>query len=193
VTTERSGDMADLYRYDERAAKAAVLYIADSAPKPTFAHIGKILYQADKISLQLYGRPICGDPYIAYADGPLPDHIYQVMRRTNQSDQKIARDWGFRVDKRFVDNGRNPAPIVVPIEEPDLDNLSRSDLKCIDEAIRAIGHLRYGELSQVTHDGAWHKAQERAQYGDSTIALEDIVETLPNGDEILEYLRDPHP
>ena len=179
------------FKFDSKAAKAAMLYVAQNTPKPTFAHIGKILYEADKLSLERTGRVISGDPYNAYPNGPLPQNTYNDFKRTQTQPNATAIDHSYCIEYRQVDLGK-PAPWVVALESPSLGELSRSDLECLDQAIARLGHLRFAELSNQSHDAAWREAFER-QNGDFEIRLEEIVKTLPNAGSVLEYLANPHP
>lgn len=181
-----------IFKFDSLAAKAAMLYVAQNTPKPTFAHIGKILYEADKLSLERTGRVISGDPYNAYPNGPLPQNTYFDFKRTESQPNATAIDNSYRIEYRLVDLSKKPAPWVVALESPNLGELSRSDLECLDAAIARLGHLRFAELSEQSHDAAWREAFER-QNGDFEIRLEAIVKTLPNAGSVLEYLANPHP
>jgi uncharacterized phage-associated protein len=186
-----TGGIMRTFKFDSLAAKAAMLYVAQNAPKPTFAHIGKILYEADKLSLERTGRVISGDPYNAYPNGPLPQNTYNDFKRTQAQANATAPDGSYRIEYRQVDLGK-PAPCIVALAAPDLGELSRSDLECLDEAIVRLGALRFAELSEKSHDAAWREAFER-QTGDFEIRLDQMVETLPNAAQVRDYLENPHP
>ncbi len=179
------------FKFDSLAAKAAMLYIAQNAPKPTFAHIGKILYEADKLSLERTGRVISGDPYFAFPNGPLPQNTYNNLKQAQHSPDSVSQDKSYRIEYRSVDAAK-PAPWVVVLENPDLTELSRSDLECLDLAIARLGGLRFQELSEQSHDAAWHEAFH-LQNGDFEMRLEHIVNTLPNAADVRAYLENPHP
>jgi uncharacterized phage-associated protein len=179
------------FKFDSLANKAAMLYVAHNTPKPTFAHIGKILYEADKLSLERTGRVISGDPYNAYPNGPLPQNTYNDFKNTQARPDTTATDGSYRIEYRQVDLGK-PAPCVVALQPADLGELSRSDLECLDDAIARLGGLRFAELSEQSHDAAWREAFER-QTGDFEIRLEYMVNTLPNAADVRAYLENPHP
>jgi len=65
----------------------AILYIAQNVKQPTFHSISKMMYFADKVHLEKYGRFICGDNYVAMKHGPVPSGTYDIL--------KVARGDGF--------------------------------------------------------------------------------------------------
>ena len=70
------------FEFNEKVALEVILYIANKSQKPTFHHIAKLLYFADKSHLCQYGRFICGDNYIAMKNGPVPSHACVRHRRS---------------------------------------------------------------------------------------------------------------
>jgi hypothetical protein len=48
--------------------------------------------------------------------------------------------------------------------------------------------MTFGQLTDASHDEAWHRAPENGE-----ISVNDIVKTLENPEELLVYLQDQHP
>jgi uncharacterized phage-associated protein len=166
--------------FNREKALEAILFIAQKLRQPTMHSIAKMLYLADKMHLQEYGRLICGDRYIAMEYGPVPSAIYDMMKVPAgrcmidpDADEIIAEAFG-------ITHGRN----VVPKREPDTSLLAESEIACIEETLREHGGKSFGQLTDLTHDAAWDSTDEN-----QTITLSAIVRTLPNADELIAYLE----
>lgn len=166
------------FRFDPEKALNLVLYVAQEVPNATFHTISKVIYFADKLHLQRYGRLICGDSYVAMKHGPVPSEIYDMMkdvRGDGNSDHWHTAREAFEVEGRAT---------VVPHRAPDFDVFSSSDLECIDESIKDYGHLSFTQLTELSHDAAWNATDDN-----DMIDLEEIVATLPDSAALLQHLR----
>jgi uncharacterized phage-associated protein len=163
-----------LFRFDPDKALEAILYLAMRVPDPTFHRISKLMYFADKAHLANYGRLIFGDSYVAMKHGPVPSEVYDILkavRGDGLSSYLEAARQAFCVDANKQ---------VIPL----LDVFSASDLECMDEAIRAYGHLSFKELTTQSHDAAWEAVDEN-----DVMDVEQIIATLPDGPALLAHLR----
>jgi hypothetical protein len=82
------------------------------------------------------------------------------------------------------------------LEEPDLEVLSRSDIRALDEAVALFKHGGWRALYRAAHDSAWKVAWDRARdcgIGSTAIRLEAIASTMPNAAALVDYLSDPCP
>lgn len=171
-------------RFDSEKALEAILYVATRAPIPDMYHVGKILYFADIMHLDCYGRLITGDNYIAMKDGPVAQNGYDII--------KIAQGKG-----KFIPNGitiddvmgslrvsdKSGGYRVEALRSFDDDAFSDSDLKCIDNAIDIYGEMTFGQIRDISHDEVWSGATENCE-----IPLESIVTKCKNSKELLAYL-----
>lgn len=167
-------------QFDRDKALELIIYIAKNLKKPGFHSISKMLYLADKLHLQKYGRLICGDRYIAMEYGPVPSAIYDMMK-TADGRASIDVDWDELIkDAIKVHQGR----YLTASRECNTDLLAESEIECIAEAIHEHGKKSFGELTDLTHDAAWHETNDN-----QPIKIDLIVKTLPNADEVLNYLH----
>jgi uncharacterized phage-associated protein len=167
------------FKFNREKAIEAILYIASRLDDPSFHSIGKILYFADKTSLEMYGRFVLGDTYAAFKHGPLPSATYDLMKAAKQSN-----DLPFKVHNHYE---------VVPLREPNLNVFSDSDIDCLDRMIQHYGSYTFWEKSELSHDAAWAKAWEhRGNKESNEIAIEDIVALLQDADMLLDYLKNRH-
>src|SRR3990170_5405294 len=117
--------MAELgFRFDHGKAVEAILFLATRLKRPGRHNITHLLYFADKTSLEMHGRFICGDDYYAMKHGPVPTNVYELIRLAENTDRL-----GFRTDGRKI----------IPLREPDLDLLSDSDVECLEQAVETNG------------------------------------------------------
>jgi uncharacterized phage-associated protein len=168
------------FKFDAEKAVEVILYIAQRLPKSsqTFYYVLKMLYFADKAHLQKYGRFICGDHYIAMKSGPVPSGSYDLVNEVR------GKSWLL-----FADHVRNafdvrPDNTVVPLRDPDLDLLSKSDMEYLDKSIAENGHLTFTQLRDKSHDQAYEAAD-----ANDTIPFEEILAMLPNGKAVLEHIH----
>lgn len=168
-----------LSRFDPEKALSAILWIAAHVTGPTFHRISKLFYFADKLHLERYGRLICGDSYVAMKHGPVPSEIYDMLKAVRGDGRSLHMR---EAQKAFAVEGDKT---VVPLDEPNPEVLSESDLECLNESIKRYGHLSFKELTDLSHDDAWYAADEN-----DLIDLEEIIATLPDGTALLQHLRD---
>ena len=163
--------------FDSRKALEALLYLTEKAPQPSFHSVSKLFYFADKLHLQRYGRLISGDSYIAMKHGPVPSAIYDMMKAPTgrvslpNSDEIVG---SLEVRNKWY---------LVALREPSLDLLSASEVECLQESVDSFGSLTFGQLTAKSHDAAWDSADQN-----NRISLDAIVSTLPNADELMDYL-----
>jgi uncharacterized phage-associated protein len=167
--------MSIRYKFDAEKAIEVLLYIAERSPN--IYNALKVLYFADKEHLVKYGRLICGDSYVAMRHGPVPSGLYDIV--------KYARGDGFcwlevPINEVFGVRGHE----IVPYRSAHLDFLSESDIECLDAAIKEYGHLSFGRLKELSHDDAFRSSDEN-----DFIPLDAIVNALPNGETLLDFLK----
>lgn len=174
----------------DKAAIAAVLYIAGRISQPDRFRLGHLLYLADKLHLEEYGRTISGERYHAMEHGPVPSAVYDALKVLSGEDSyyhlnpKIFRGLSGRL--RHLDG-----PNFEVISEPDLGPLSESDLEALDDVISEFGDARMDEIEHATHDAAWTRVRESRP--NAAIPWEAIAETMDDSDAVLEQLHEPHP
>lgn len=175
--------MDNPFKYNPNAALSAVLYVASGVAEPTFHKVAKVLYFADRKHLERYGRLIFGDIYVAMKNGPVPSRVYDLLKAARAG---TLENPTLEITQRTVD-GWN-APVVKALAEPDLDELSESDLLCLDEAIAEYGNKSFAELTRLSHDAAWKSADEN-----DFISVEALAKSLQNPEALLEQIWNPHP
>ena len=145
------------------------------------------MYFAQKVHLVKYGRGVIGDTFHALKYGPVPSFICKSLQmlegRLEMEVDFVKFCKGIRVD-----NGSK----VVSTEPSDLDELSRSDMKCLDKSIEKYRDMDSYRLSGRSHDAAWKEAFGRAQENPEKdrITLLDIAKAGHAKPGVIEYIKE---
>lgn len=174
------GKMALRTKFDLEKAIEVLLYIVSKANNTNKLNdvyrALKIIYFADKEHLYKYGRLICDDSYVAMNHGPVPSGCYDII--------KLVRGDGYCfTDYPLEEVLSVEGNIITPQREADLELLSESDVECIDESINKYGNLSISALRRRSHDAAFRSADHN-----DFIIFENLAKSLPDGDQLLEYL-----
>jgi hypothetical protein len=171
-------------QFDPDKAIQTILYIAGKLGRDADLYkVLKTAYFADRRHLERYGRFIFGDTYRRIDYGPVPRQVYAMIGHLRQG--KAWAPGPPQAEGMLRVERTRKRPVIVPLQEPDLDWFSRSDLECLDEAIQECRPLTFDQLKDRGHDDA--ACRQTPLDGDMTI--ESIASTLPNSKELLRYLR----
>jgi uncharacterized phage-associated protein len=70
------------FTFDERKATAVASALLQLAGRSMhYLELLKLLYYADRESLDLYGQPITGDRYVNMRHGPVLRSVYDLVKR----------------------------------------------------------------------------------------------------------------
>jgi hypothetical protein len=173
-TSERWVDMAFIaFKFSQRKATEAILYLANRLPVPNVYRICKMLYLADKSSLNKYGRFIFGETYVAMKGGGTPSNVYDLLKqlRITPSDALAVKD-----------------NTVIVSRYADLDYLSSSDIECLDQVITRYAKDWTG-MKDAAHDNAWEKAwATKGTKKSSHISIESIARMFRDSNDLVDYL-----
>lgn len=170
-------------------AAAAIGYLVKQTGADLYS-VMKMIYLADKVHLGRYGRTVTGDVYVAMAKGPVPDRSYNLCKYVRGD--RASFDPLPNARELFVMKGN----AIQLLREPNLAELSRSDIRALDE-VSAI-HRKGGwpAVADASHDAAWDAAWAKAKGRGINMVdmdLNVIASTLPNAAALIQYLADPHP
>ena len=164
--------------FNEYKTINAILYIAEKLKRKDFHKIFKILYFSDREHLNIYGRSITGDVYIAMTDGPVPSNLYDIFK-------SVRGDGYYKDDGKF---GKYFSVVnwdmIKPNAIPDLNELSKTDLTCINNSLNIYGDMSWDEIREKSHDYAW-----RSTTLNRTIDFADIIREIGGEDDFIEYLK----
>jgi uncharacterized phage-associated protein len=165
--------------FDTDKAVEAIVYTVDKAHRDLYATL-KLIYLADRCHLERYGRFMFGDWYVAMDSGPVPSGAYDIIRDVRaHADTTGSR----RASSAFTVE----LYAIKTLRRPEMDELSQSDVECLDMAIAKYGHLTGPQLKKLTHDIAYDRAPLNGE-----IKPIEIARALGNS-TLVEHLSDPHP
>lgn len=167
--------------------KAVLLYILKSFPDGVdYIKLFKILYFAQQDHLVRYGRAIVSDSFKAIKHGPVPTYMYKALQVAEG--KPLEGDFNeFLKDVNVVDF------LVSAFAEPDLDELSGSDLKCLDASILKYKDVDSYRLSEISHkDRAWKAAFSRSQEDPEKdfMSIIDIAKAGNANKDMINYIRE---
>ena len=135
------------FRISYSKAIEAILWMAGKQPGIDIYHVAKILFYADKMHLNKYGRLILGDTYVKMDYGPVPSGVLDLLRKNGYM---LGPDHVDMANAAFdVDNDGHPS--VNPLRQPDLDYFSKSDIECLEASFNENAHLTFQQLVEATH------------------------------------------
>lgn len=169
--------------------KAAVLYTLGAFNgELDYVKLFKLLYYAQQHSLSENGRTIFNDTFYALDRGPVPGFVNLVIKRKINNAIPADSDLStlsnaFRLEHNYI---------IRALETPDMDELSGSDVACLQYAVDTYGHLTVKELSKKSHnDYGWKIANQR-RLADPDQYKITRIEMAKGGNastEMIEYLR----
>ncbi len=154
----------------------SLLYILNKfKDKTTGSHqLFKILYFAEQKHLSRFGKPITNDNYIAMEYGPVPSIALDIIKCNKKGfDHKELNEAANLISTKGY--------YVTAIQEADVDWLSISERKCLDESVEENIKLSFGQLTDKSHDSAWNKA-------DHSMDLLEIAKAGGANKDLLNYI-----
>jgi uncharacterized phage-associated protein len=174
VSSSDGGVMVTDFEFDPEKSLVATTYLAHRSGETMYT-ILKMVYVADRLHLERYGRPITGDRFIAMKEGACPSKIYdsmKVLRGENNHNHLPDSEHYLEVDATTCD--------VAVKDMPSLDALSASEIECLDETVSILARCGRWHIRDLAHDAAW---KETGRNG--TMDLLAIAKSIENGGEIL--------
>lgn len=140
--------------------RACLLYVLQALDKDVdYIKLFKILYFAQREHLVKYGRGIMGDTFHALKFGPVPSFIYKALQ---MAQEKLAKEDDFAVFLEGITV--NKISLVSSSIPPDMDELSQSDIVCLNKYIKKYRDYNSYKLSNRSYyDQAWKEAFSRSK------------------------------
>jgi uncharacterized phage-associated protein len=151
---------------DESRMRNALLYVLDglSREESTLHKIFKILWFADISHMRDWGRFITGDTYFKLQFGPVPTLLYDILKGVKEKDARYKNYMAVvSVDDRYV----------MPLQKPNLDELSESDIEALKKSINENKNLKMEQLTHKSHGHAWNVSEDKKE-----ICLESIFDEI---------------
>ncbi len=169
-------------------AIAAIAYLVEHATTSMYTVL-KMMYIADKMHLERYGRFISGDKYAAMEQGPVPSSTYNMIKHLR--DESGYEE--FERAKQYLGYG-DEHQILVQVR-PDYEELSASDVECLDEIVSIYCKVGKWAVRDMSHDAAWQGAWRSKAFFRNSVVMDvvDIARQFEDGDALVQHLADMHP
>jgi uncharacterized phage-associated protein len=119
-----------------------------------FHRIFKILYFAEKEHLVRFGKSFTGDTFIAMENGPVPSIAYDILKALKSEGLMYA------YKERFSPYFSLTGPYTVKARKScNIENIPESAIECIRHSIDQYGSKTFPELTRLSHDEAYKKAE----------------------------------
>lgn len=168
--------------FNRRKAIQSIVYLVlnkQTLSLPSCSTIYQMLYFADKLHLEEYGRQIYHDQYYAGKYHPIGVGVEQIL-----ADCDIGPDGD--TDVLLVDNNlvttRNRKQ-----SKEDLSCFSVSDKSCLRKSLELYSKDLGWEMLELVQDDAWYDAY--FVNSDCTMSIEAIARTCKDGELLVKYLR----
>ena len=128
----------------ERSAQIAAEFGRREGGSINILKLVKLIYLADRRSMEWTGLPITYDVLVSMDLGPAPSVTYDLMKKNDAHNE----DWAKWIQ------GRNNHDVIVRhrnFTRKDLGELSETDIKVIDDIWERFGNMNEWELSEYTH------------------------------------------
>lgn len=162
------------FQFNRAKAVESILYLSHRITDSDVYGICKLLYLADKTSLEKYGRFIFGESYCAMQEGATPSNAYDLLKEATATPLSELEVKGNQV---------------IAKRDANLHNFSESDVECFEQIISIWGRAPNWNRRDAAHDEAWRKAWEkRGNKGSVKIPVESIAELFDDSEELISYL-----
>lgn len=166
--------------------RAAVLYILSKFPEGVdYIKLFKTLYFAQKEHIVKYGRPIVSDTFHAHRHGPVPSFTYAAIKAKETN--SCTKDFELFLEGITIDKQRVFTKVL-----PDMDELSQSDVECLDNSFKFTINKDSYMLSAQSHDDAWIAASKHKESDPENDRM-TVIEIAKAGNAkpgMIDYIRD---
>jgi uncharacterized phage-associated protein len=164
-------------KVDKTIQAIGVLFRADRVKRMNYMRLLKLLYIADRESLQETGRPITGGAIVAMERGPVLEEVYDLIRGQHRE---------MPLWSEFLQKDRYDLQL---LKDPDVGKLSRFEIAKLQQLAKRYEDDDEWALSRLTHDfPEWQKNNPDKGY--RPIPMKDLLEALGQGDAAEEIAQD---
>jgi len=170
--------MPSQFEFQPEKSLALTSYLASRSGETMYT-ILKMVYVADRLHLERYGRPITGDHFISMNEGACPSKIYDSMKALRGENNKNY----LPNSEKYLEVDATTNDVSVK-DMPSIEVLSASDIECLDEVVSILKRLGRWEIRAMAHDDAWKNTIRNA-----TMDIMTIVQSLKDGDILAKHLE----
>ena len=133
------------YRYrEDKAVQIAAFFIQQEGGSMNYTKLIKLMYVTEQQSIIRWGTPALYDQCYSLPNGPVLSHTLDCIHGTTYTENR-PEQWSHYIEKY----GKYEVRLLA---HPDIDSLSRAELKLIKEIYGGLGHKNYRELIAWSHN-----------------------------------------
>ena len=137
--------MAILFRFHpQKAVEASAMFLKLHGKPMKYLGLLKMLYIADRITLERIEQTITGDCYFSMDYGPVLSGVYDLIKGKSV-------DGALPLWKKFI-SVRDVNHNVYLLADPSTDDLCEEEEEIIHEVYQTFGHLNPFDVAEWTHD-----------------------------------------
>jgi uncharacterized phage-associated protein len=165
----------------KKAAQAAAYFVHQNMPTIEKMKLIKLLYLAERESIEKRGRPMFFDKFFSMKDGPICSNALDGIN--GQLDQAIWADYISKIDRKTI---KSVGPLVPAAQ----DQISKSDLSILQDVQKKFGHMPAHQIRSWTHKNC--PEYKSVSVGRREISYRDIYAALKfeNPDEMAEIVKE---
>jgi uncharacterized phage-associated protein len=133
--------------FDEsKVAQMTAFFLKRSGGKMQYIKAIKLLYLAERLSLDRYHMPMSGDRLYSLPKGPIVSTTYNIIK---EELPELGKAWGAWVNKKvgyYISSKKSFDSM------DELDELSEADIEILEQVWKKFGWMSYGRLIEWTHD-----------------------------------------
>jgi uncharacterized phage-associated protein len=145
------------YFNERKAAQSAAYLLYRGGGRLPVIKLIKLMYLAERLSLQRYGETLTGDRLVSMPHGPVLSHTYSLIQGAYEP---CAGGWDTWVADRSGHDVELADHSMIRSPEQDLLALSDSDLEVLGETWAKFGHWDKFRLRDYTHSDACPEWQD---------------------------------
>lgn len=164
------------FEFDELKATEVAAEFLQLAPGGTLDDVVlmKLMYFADRKSLELYDRPIIGDKLYCMENGPV---LSQVLQLLNATHGKVWEHAPVCIESSvFVRHIKRWHGVVSLIEKPAIDRLTRAEKRIVNEVFEQYGSMEREDIVNTAHELCEYV--ETSAGSRKTLRYEEILKSL---------------
>ena len=168
--------------------KRQVLYVINKCDEIDYFHLFKILYFADRAHYAKYGRRIIQDTFCALPKGPVPSVLFDAIKVATKQATAVNNS-PLSIISNSIESPDSAYYFILSTKElPDMEELSQSDIDCLDASIKENKNVDIDTLSTKSHDEAWRNAWEKQK----AHPMDAILMAKAGGanESMIEYIKE---
>lgn len=130
-----------------KAAQVTAFFAMKAGGKINILRATKLIYLADRASMEKREHPVTGDDFVSMPFGPVNTYTYSLMNGEVTDDHRDR--WGEYISPRR--QGSHFLSLARPVKVDDLDEVSRADLRVLEETWEAFKDTDQFDLAEWTH------------------------------------------